>query len=173
MQLAHKNASSLVLVEPDTNIHLVYGKSRMSRKWRYRGNNDAPSGGPFRSNKHDDDDCLASQICWEFDERKVHAVRKTVEVLGRDRTIEIVKQAGRVPATGGMWVKDGQVGSMNEKSQVRGCYNITFICAPTRKQCRLSPEMNRGNTYSGACHRFELRSEGVKHATAATGSPTQ
>ena len=34
-----------------------------------------------------------------------------------------------------------QVGSMDEESQVRGCYNI---CTPTRKQCRLSPEMNTG-----------------------------
>ena len=33
---------------------------------------------------------------------------------------------------------------MNEESQVRGCYNITFICTPTMKQCRLSPEMNTG-----------------------------
>ena len=30
---------------------------------------------------------------------------------------------------------------MDEESQVRGCYIITFICTPTRKQCRLSPEM--------------------------------
>ena len=30
-----------------------------------------------------------------------------------------------------------QVGSMNEESQVRGCYNITFVCTPTRKQCVL------------------------------------
>ena len=29
---------------------------------------------------------------------------------------------------------------MNEESQVGGCCNITFICTPTRKQCRLSPE---------------------------------
>ena len=29
---------------------------------------------------------------------------------------------------------------MNEESQVRGCYNRTFIYTPTRKQCRLSPE---------------------------------
>ena len=34
-----------------------------------------------------------------------------------------------------------QVGSMDEESQVRGGYNITFICTPTRKQCRLSPVM--------------------------------
>ena len=31
---------------------------------------------------------------------------------------------------------------MNEESQVSGCYYITFIYTPTRKQCRLSPEMN-------------------------------
>ena len=31
---------------------------------------------------------------------------------------------------------------MNEESQVRGCYNITFICTPNKKQCKLSPEMN-------------------------------
>ena len=35
---------------------------------------------------------------------------------------------------------------MNEKSQVRGCYNITIIFTPTRKQCRLSPEMNYTST---------------------------
>ena len=29
---------------------------------------------------------------------------------------------------------------MNEESQVRGCYNITVTCTPTKKQCRLSPE---------------------------------
>ena len=28
---------------------------------------------------------------------------------------------------------------MNEESQVRGCYNITFIYT-NQKQCRLSPE---------------------------------
>ena len=28
-----------------------------------------------------------------------------------------------------------QVGSMDEESQVRGSYNITFIFTPTRKQC--------------------------------------
>ena len=35
------------------------------------------------------------------------------------------------------WGVEGkQVGSMDEESQVRGCYNITFICTPTtRKQC--------------------------------------
>ena len=27
-----------------------------------------------------------------------------------------------------------QVGSMDEESQVRGCYNITFICAPANQE---------------------------------------
>ena len=27
-----------------------------------------------------------------------------------------------------------QVGSMDEESQVRGCYNITFICIPTNQE---------------------------------------
>ena len=26
------------------------------------------------------------------------------------------------------------VGSMDEESQVRGCYNITFICTPTNQE---------------------------------------
>ena len=43
---------------------------------------------------------------------------------------------------GAVWEWGKQVGSMDEESQVRGCCNITFICTPTRKQCRLSPEMN-------------------------------
>ena len=31
----------------------------------------------------------------------------------------------------GCGVEGKQVGSMDEESQVRGCYNITFICIPT------------------------------------------
>ena len=27
-----------------------------------------------------------------------------------------------------------QVGSMDEEPQVRGCYNITFICTPTNQE---------------------------------------
>ena len=27
-----------------------------------------------------------------------------------------------------------QVGSMDEESQVRGCYNITFICTPANQE---------------------------------------
>ena len=38
---------------------------------------------------------------------------------------------------GGEWWK--QAGSMDEESQVRGCYNITFICT-NQETVRLSPE---------------------------------
>ena len=34
-----------------------------------------------------------------------------------------------------VWGVEGkQVGSMDEESQVRGCYNITFICTPTNQE---------------------------------------
>ena len=36
----------------------------------------------------------------------------------------------------GWGIEGKQVGSMDEESQVRGCYNITlFVYQPTRKQC--------------------------------------
>ena len=36
---------------------------------------------------------------------------------------------------GGVWGVEGkQVGSMDEEPQVRGCYNITFICTPTNQE---------------------------------------
>ena len=41
------------------------------------------------------------------------------------------------PAFVGEWgwgVEGKQVGSMDEESQVRGCYNITFICTPTNQE---------------------------------------
>ena len=34
----------------------------------------------------------------------------------------------------GWGVEGKQVGSMDEGSQVRGCYNITFICTPTNQE---------------------------------------
>ena len=36
----------------------------------------------------------------------------------------------------GEWVgsRGKQAGSMNEEPQVRGCYNITFICTPTNQE---------------------------------------
>ena len=34
----------------------------------------------------------------------------------------------------GWGVEGKQVGSMDEESQVRGCYNITFICIPTNQE---------------------------------------
>ena len=36
---------------------------------------------------------------------------------------------------GVVWGVEGkQVGSMDEEPQVRGCYNITFICTPTNQE---------------------------------------
>ena len=34
----------------------------------------------------------------------------------------------------GWGVEGKQVGSMDEEPQVRGCYNITFICTPTSQE---------------------------------------
>ena len=34
----------------------------------------------------------------------------------------------------GWGVEGKQVGSMDEESQVRGCYNITLICTPTNQE---------------------------------------
>ena len=34
----------------------------------------------------------------------------------------------------GWGVEGKQVGSMDEESQVRGCYNITFICTPANQE---------------------------------------
>ena len=34
----------------------------------------------------------------------------------------------------GWGVEGKQVGSMDQESQVRGCYNITFICTPTNQE---------------------------------------
>ena len=34
----------------------------------------------------------------------------------------------------GWGVEGKQVGSMDEESQVRGCYKITFICTPTNQE---------------------------------------
>ena len=34
----------------------------------------------------------------------------------------------------GWGVEGKQVGSMDEESRVRGCYNVTFICTPTNQE---------------------------------------
>ena len=34
----------------------------------------------------------------------------------------------------GWGIEGKQAGSMDEESQVRGCYNITFICTPTNQE---------------------------------------
>ena len=40
-----------------------------------------------------------------------------------------------IPVGEWVWGVEGkQVGSMDEEPQVRGCYNITFICTPTNQE---------------------------------------
>ena len=43
----------------------------------------------------------------------------------------------------GSWGK--QVGSMDEEPQVRGCYNITFICTPTNQETLSVSEKTQAN----------------------------
>ena len=47
------------------------------------------------------------------------------------------QSCSQAPAFVGEWgwgVEGKQVGSMDEEPQVRGCYNITFICTPTNQE---------------------------------------
>ena len=45
----------------------------------------------------------------------------------------------------GWGVEGKQVGSMDEESQVRGCYNITFICTPTNQETVTVLEKTQAN----------------------------
>ena len=45
----------------------------------------------------------------------------------------------------GWGVEGKQVGSMDEESQVRGCYNITFICTPTNQETVSALEKTQAN----------------------------
>ena len=56
---------------------------------------------------------------------------------GRLQTYCCIVTTRITPAFVGEWgwgVEGKQVGSMDEESQVRGCYNITFICTPTNQE---------------------------------------
>ena len=47
----------------------------------------------------------------------------------------VCQRIGQAPVGEWGWGVEGkQVGSMDEESQVRGCYNITFICTPTNQE---------------------------------------
>ena len=52
-------------------------------------------------------------------------------------SLKVIGSFANVGKQGGEWRK--QVGSINEESQVSGCYNITFIYT-NAKYCRLSTE---------------------------------
>ena len=49
----------------------------------------------------------------------------------------------------GWGVEGKQVGSMDEESQVRGCYNITFICTPTNQETVSVLEKTQANKHLG------------------------
>ena len=56
--------------------------------------------------------------------KKPHPIKKE-----KDRKEKVI---GSWP--GGWGIEGKQVGSMDEEPQVRGCYNITFICTPTNQE---------------------------------------
>ena len=51
----------------------------------------------------------------------------------------------------GWGVEGKQVGSMDEESQVRGCYNITFICTPTNQETVSVLEKTQANKTFRTC----------------------
>ena len=60
---------------------------------------------------------------------------ESVVQIYRDRRGQITKTESVVHVGEWGWGVEGkQVGSMDEESQVRGCYNITFICTPTNQE---------------------------------------
>ena len=65
-------------------------------------------------------------------ERKKESDRQT------DRQTDICRGVG-------MGSRGKQVGSMDEESQVRGCYNITFICTPTNQETMSVLEKTQAN----------------------------
>ena len=72
-------------------------------------------------------------------------LRYTVSWSGMTLLLPILIAAPTFVGEWGWGVEGKQVGSTDEESQVRGCYNITFICTPTNQeleQCRLSPDEN-------------------------------
>ena len=70
---------------------------------------------------------LPSEVLLPSCHQKLHVPYWTPNVAGLWCMYIIVGEWG--------WGVEGkQVGSMDEESQVRGCYNITFICTPTNQE---------------------------------------
>ena len=57
---------------------------------------------------------------------RTHTPYGSMHTHARANTPPLSLSLSHIYIVGGEWGK--QVGSMNEESQVRGCYNITFIC---------------------------------------------
>ena len=61
---------------------------------------------------------------------------RAVRIVSRDYILRF-KNTFIINIIVGEWgwgVVGKQVGSMDKESQVRGCYNITFICTPTNQE---------------------------------------
>ena len=68
-------------------------------------------------------------------------MRKIGRERGNDRGVIYIYICRGV----GWGVEGEQVGSMDEESQVRGCYNITFICTPTNQETVSVSEKTQAN----------------------------
>ena len=107
------------------------------------------------------DASVRKKVCVLFDKPLFACIRNQTRRVVKERKVELENFiftricSLSVGERGGKWGK--QVGSMNEESQVRGCYNITFICTPTRKQCMGSwgkqiGSMNEESQVGGCCN---------------------
>ena len=57
------------------------------------------------------------------------------DVIATSNLWIFIHASNLLPLNSVVWGVEGkQVGSMDEESQVRGCYNITFICTPTNQE---------------------------------------
>ena len=76
--------------------------------------------------------CVSEREREKERERERETDRDTERETGRDRDCFRVHF---YMCRGVVWGVEGkQVGSMDEEPQVRGCYNLTFICTPTNQE---------------------------------------
>ena len=68
------------------------------------------------------------------DEAQSEAVGQTVRALYGVGTLSTLQSCKNSVGEWRWGVEGKQVGSMDEESQVRGCYNIAFICTPTNQE---------------------------------------
>ena len=81
---------------------------------------------PIRTGCQSDPACLLGGVSSvQFSSVPFSSVQDGIYALGKAHTYV---------GDWGWGVEGKQVGSMDEESQVRGCYNITFICTPTNQE---------------------------------------